>query len=285
MARCRVFGVLSAVWICGAMLVFAACPVHAEPLQLRYALYAGGLRAIDFSVQLEHETDLYTIDFDAQSSGFLARLVTFSMVARSAGKTSGARVQPQEFRTFTAWEDNPLRRVKLLYQPDGQVEAAVEPPPEDDERDPVPVSETLGTLDPLSGLLSLLGSLQGGNDCKAEIPVFDGRRRYDLVSEGLEVRTLEASSYAPYAGPALRCQVALKRSAGFWKDKKRQDRLFDDVSVYIAALSPGGRKLPVRLEADNAVFAIRAHLIEASLGSKRLLGECDPETVGLIEAC
>jgi len=80
-----IFGVASAGWFCSVLLLSAASlpgpsfAADSEPLKLRYALYAGGLRAIDFNVQLERDAEIYEIEFDAQSSGFLARLVTFSM--------------------------------------------------------------------------------------------------------------------------------------------------------------------------------------------------------------
>ena len=124
--------------------------------------------------------------------------------------------------------------------------AVVTPAPEK-ERDVVPDALQQATVDPLTASL-----LTVGTECRGLVPVFDGRRRYDLRLEELPPATVPWSRGALYAGSARRCRAIVEARAGFWRDDPRDSETPTTLDYWIA--SPGERlpPVPVYLELSGA---------------------------------
>jgi hypothetical protein len=103
------------------------------------------------------------------------------------------------------------------------------------------------------------------------VPVFDGRRRYDLQYEDRGIQELKRSTYSAFAGPARACRVKQHRIAGFSTDPTDGEKA-DEASIWIADVLPGAPPMPVRIELDSSWGYVYAHLAEVtgSAGSRKL---------------
>ncbi|MDH3791872.1 MAG: DUF3108 domain-containing protein, partial [Rhodospirillales bacterium] len=106
--------------------------------------------------------------------------------------------------------------------------------------------------------------------CKGEVAVFDGRRRYDVITHDLGETILEASDVAPYGGPAVRCGVTFRPIAGFWRSARAKRSDDAQVEVFLAPMTPSTPPVPVRIHAKSAFGALRIHLVAARPAARGL---------------
>ena len=227
-----------------------------------YELWAGGLHALTFETKLTSDAPLYQVDLAVRTEGFIGRMFPFTMQARTRGEKKLDGLRPQHFGTRSRWKGND-RRVSLRYGADGSLTTEVVPPPEDDNRDPVPQAQRRGTLDPMSAILAMIEATSRTGQCSARIPVFDGRRRYDLVLRHIGPAELKPTTYSVYSGPVTECRAGFKRVAGFWNSRRFEERRLNEVRVFIAPVLDGAPPVPVRVEGKNDYLAVRAHLVDA----------------------
>ncbi|MDH3475147.1 MAG: DUF3108 domain-containing protein [Rhodospirillales bacterium] len=262
----RASAVLPGTLLLTLLLAQSLGPARAEAptgLVLAYRVYAGGFHALSFRTEVSLGSESYAARLAARSDGLLDALLRFSLEAEVAGRALAGGLAPTRFRSANRWRESGERLVEISYAPDGLPEARVEPPAEQDERDPVPDGLRRGTLDPISAVLSLVRGLAEHGRCEAKARVFDGRRRFDLLASDLGEAELAPSPAAPFAGKATRCRIGFRPVSGFWKDDRRADAGTREIEVYLARVVPGGPPVPVRLEAQNDFGALRIHLVSA----------------------
>lgn len=257
-----------------AMLALAVLIVGASPggaraegaarLNLEYAVYAGGIRALVFESEVDLSADGYSLSLNARSEGLLQRLTRFSLTAESEGAAAPGGLTPKRFRSESNWRTSSGRWVELVYGPDGFPVSRGEPAPEDDDRDPVPAALRRETVDPITALLQVVRNLQAAEGCDATLAVFDGRRRFDVTTRDGGMVELAKSEQALFSGPAQRCLLTLKPVSGFWKGRRADGRTDPKIEVFLAPAAPGGHWIPVRLHADSRFGGVRAHLVSAT---------------------
>ena len=138
------------------------------------------------------------------------------------------------------------------------------PEPENDDRTQVPQGMRTGVLDLTSGILSVIWRMQDNEACEATLPVFDGRRRYDLVFFHGGKHKLHANGYSPFVGHAIVCQLSVQKKAGFkqtdrsgWNDGDRR------ATVWMGKPFPNAPPLPIRMTLDTPFGGLVAHLSAA----------------------
>lgn len=231
------------------------------PLALGYKIYAGGLHVFSFESQVTMAPARYEMALDLRTDGWLDWLWSFSIAARTQGRAGPQGLAPQRFRTESLWRDD-QRWVEISYDAAGRPTAEVEPPPEEDERDPVPEAERVGTVDPLTAALLLVDRLMRTQSCEGAATIFDGRRSFEASVADLGEKSLTASDIAPYGGPAVACRLSVMPGKGFWKNPDYPPEP-QEVTVFLRRVVAGGPPVPVRIEADTRFGGVRAHLISA----------------------
>jgi hypothetical protein len=87
-----------------------------------------------------------------------------------------------------------------------------------------------------------------GNPCNRKLPVFDGKRRYDLDLTFDRIDTITTRNNG-YSGEAVRCKVRITPRAGMEKaklTKTMQQR--DDTRIWLAPVDSGKFYFPVRVQ-------------------------------------
>lgn len=248
------------------LLPMGAPAAMAEPLKATYRVFVGGVTALDVDATLEVSGDRYRIAVSAVTGGAIGRLFTWKTESQSDGRRLGEDLRPASHRQSSQFRGEP-RTVTLTYGPQGDVSAAVTPPPETDDREPVPPALQRGTLDPLSAVLDLLFAVGASQHCDRSLPVFDGRRRYDMMFTEVGRRIVDPSRYSIFSGVAQQCRVSYRPVAGyaksgptgrFWQRSNPADR--PPVDLWLAPVASGYPPLPVRLETDSDFGSVVVHL-------------------------
>lgn len=214
----------------------------ADGLLLSYEIRLGGFSAGTIELDATIERTRYRVRARTEGRGLVGLLTGFRSDAHSEGALDGDAVLPFAHGADNRWLGD-SRRVRIRYRSEGAPSFEAEPPPEADDRDPVPADRTIGTLDPLSAALHATLAAQAGRACEGRLDIFDGRRRYALH---FQERRQEAE--------LVRCRIALERIAGLSHDPwLPMVQPIETADLWIAPLRDGLPPIPVRLEAETGL--------------------------------
>ena len=226
---------------------------------LDYKIYIGGLEALAATVTIGEDPAHYDVEIKAVTAGAIGRMMPWTIDIASRGNVAGEILQPVEHAQHNNFQGKE-RSVVLRYDGHGGfIDRRVVPDAQEDQRDEVPADQTSNTLDIVSGVFAGLRAVDRTGSCNSRVPVFDGRRRFDLVYSDDGHETMEASGVAMYAGDALKCAVKVEPGAGYWK--KNQKKFFTrrvngedqvvPIEVYIARVGAAKVEVPVRIESAS----------------------------------
>jgi hypothetical protein len=214
----------------------------AETAQLDYAVYFGAVETIAIETRLALSDVGYQISLRGHTTGMLDWLLDWRMDAETRGSLATG-LQPER-HLAEVHQHGRLREVALRFAHDGAIDATVAPSPEADDREPVPPALRRGALDPMSAVLLLART-----GCGRTVPVFDGRRRYDLEMADGGAVVLQPGEHGPYGGAARLCEFRFKPIAGYQKDGARDAARH--YRGWLASALPGFPPVPVRVEAEG----------------------------------
>jgi len=117
----------------------------------------------------------------------------------------------------------------------------------DQEIKPVPNKLRSGALDPISAFIAARNEILIGGQSDFRIPIYDGRRRYDLLGE---VDLPETIWIRGSDRDLIRVRVAIEPLFGF--DKKRTGRM--QKSSGKAYFTPDDRFLPIQIVVNGALI-------------------------------
>lgn len=263
---CRPFG--AAVVALSAALAFAV-PARAEPVSAQYEVYFGGLHVLNAEATWERGAGSYRLIAEAETQGFLGWLTAWKGTTESRGRIAGGKVVPGHHLNWGTDDDSEegARLVEISYDRRGEVIGTLVQPAQDWEgRHPLPPDAGKGTLDPLSVIAGLGELLQAGGRCEGTFPVFDGRKRYDLIVSDAGERVLEPTSYSIYAGPARGCKLDYKMLGGHKIERSKYVETARDRIVWVASPAEGAPPIPVRLEIETAYGSLMGHLTGFATG-------------------
>ncbi|HYA65079.1 MAG TPA: DUF3108 domain-containing protein [Burkholderiaceae bacterium] len=161
------------------------CAYAQSSLNASYRISLLGITVGHGIWQLEIDNNRYWETADARISGLASKLISGEGHASTQGVLISNRPQPTAFEADIK-TDAEIDNITMMFDASGVTDLAVEPPlPAELKRQQVPVTDAdrKGVLDPLTSLLIVPDSsdLLTPQACQNRIPVFDGRRRYDLA--------------------------------------------------------------------------------------------------------
>jgi hypothetical protein len=246
-------------------MVFAAAGEARAVDRLGYEIYLGGLHVGSLDVRIERSAERYQLELDGKARGIVEWVTSFSGRLVASGATGeGGALLPRSYSERVSFRGD-ARRVEVGYSDEGGVvDVRADPPPDKDDRDPVPQDLLKEAIDPLTGLIDAAQRAMAVGSCDAQIPLFDGRRRLDMQVTDGGVDTLKADGLSRFAGPARRCSFKVTVLAGAKKSQTRWNRPEDrgrTHTSWIAEARPGGPVVPVRIEAEGAYGWLVVHLV------------------------
>jgi hypothetical protein len=237
-----------------------------RPIMTTYDVYVGGLHFITADILFEEQADHYETHVHGRTAGFLYKLLKWDGIVVAQGRIKGDRFVPASFVNLDSWR-NKLKKTEIDFDNKGDIKVSFDPA--QTTSNPVSDAEKHGALDPVAALLQMLGHIAVAKDCTVSVPVFDGKRRFDLHGADQGMEYVDETDYGAYTGQARRCDVDFTMIAGEWKEKDKDHRFWehadgqparDPFHVWLA--SPGKElpELPIRLESTSAWGNIVAHL-------------------------
>ncbi len=255
-----------------AVLVISAPPAAASArdadVGLYYKVYVGGFHVGDLNFDIGLRPRKFDVEANIKSTGMIGRMFPWSMKAYSNGAFAGdGRVSPIAAGQSNNWRGKE-RYIDLSFEKGVARVKRIRPTPDADDRDRVPENLRAGALDLTSAIMTIIARMDSQAECAAQVPVFDGRRRFDLVVEPDGVDSLKPNRYSPFGGATTNCIVWLDKKAGFkrrdssgWNDSDRKAR------VWLGRAFGDAPPVPIRLTFDTPFGALIAHLNKATMVS------------------
>ncbi|WP_083901579.1 DUF3108 domain-containing protein [Azospirillum sp. B4] len=252
-----------------------APPQH---LRLGYDVYVGGLKMGRMTLETEISGPNYRVTVAAEAGDLLARLIKWSYTAEADGQFGGVNgVAPRHFHSLRTLRDKTWDATLAYAAPYGTTQTAVTftqtPPPSADDVNAVPPDQRPGTVDLLSAAAAISRHAESGT-CTSRLPVYDGRRRYDVLMEDRPARRIEKSDYTVFEGEAIGCRVSILPVAGFRPASRGSQNFWTAApdgkprgfDLWIGRPLPGGPVVPVRLEAGELFFThVIGHLAQVEV--------------------
>jgi hypothetical protein len=254
------FSTIPAICLSG-LLAFGGQSAIAKSIDLKYRIFVGGLETGEVKLFINHGKDTYHVKSEIRSLGLVDVLIKFRSNSFSRGRITNNIVSPLRHEAHNMWRGDP-RSVVMSYNEKGPDMVEVAPSPKDDDRLPVKDEMKLATVDALSAaLVTSLSALSEENRCNKSVPIFDGRRRYNIHIKGETEQVVEGPVFS---GDAYRCKLVIERIAGHSNSPWMPQSDDESGNVWFARLAPAWTPIPVRFEADIGMGSVVIHLVHAS---------------------
>jgi hypothetical protein len=186
-------------------------PDTSTGLLVHYRIALGGFNLGNAEINAQFDRNEYELAAAIRTDGIADQFFATSFDLTSQGQFRAGSVRPAQFVSTYASEDSG-RTVQLTYG-SGIPEMVAEPAYGDGFGPHIRPTDIQRTQDPLSALL-VPTVTENANPCERSLPLFDGRRRYDLRLSA-DGETNLTSDDGGYSGPAVRCAVRMMPIAGY----------------------------------------------------------------------
>ena len=239
----------------------SAQPDMAQSERLAYNLKIGGIHIADFLAEFDESDTSYRTMLTMETKGlarwfqdFRAEVTGFGTMSMETGR--GPVPVPRQFdRAWAASEIaasltiayDPVTGLALpeerIFNPLTGEDIALEDMEWNRDRDPpppVPDDLRMGVFDPMAAFVAARRHILNTGDNEFRIPIYDGRRRYDLVGEVEAPRSFWIKSQDVELVPVL---AGIDPVFGF--DEERMDRIREGRGRLL--FSPDHRFIPVQV--------------------------------------
>ena len=234
----------------------AEAGVSPTKLEVAWSIYVAGLGVGKMVMSATLKGDDYSAVSSVATSGLVQVIWESKIKAESEGTIQDGKVVPVIYKSRNQMPDK-LQTVDLLYEA-GFPATLVANPIYNTARFPVTDEQKTGTIDPLSAMVAAAAGVTASaeNPCGTVLPVFDGKRRYDIRMKYMRtIQVMEGEH--PYRGSALACQLEYVQIAGFKPSLDPEDREFPVIHVELAQVQrPDAPEhpllVPLKVWADTA---------------------------------
>ncbi len=236
-------------------------------MRLRYSVYAAGVNMVDIDSKMDLRSNWYRLDLAYHTVGLLSLIIHNQSESFAQGSFTAQRAQPLRFANWGTLRGSP-RRMVIDYV-SGQPLVREQVPENDHDREPVPVGMLRGTVDTLSAIATLVRQVSATGRCDGRASTFDGRRLLEITSHTVGEERLETEDRSSFSGLALRCDFEGRQLAGFQPDDEADERAkIHHIQAWLASVTPGGPRLPVRVVFETRWFANATAYLTAADGGE-----------------
>lgn len=238
-----------------AVAMAAPTKVEKHDLSLTYDLYLAGLNVAEASVRADLGASTYRARSSLKTNGLISLFLRSHLQATVEGERDAqGRFRPISFESVIDSSGND-KGIRIEYDDNAPRQVTYTPPAKRRPYDIEPTQQ-LGTIDPMTAALVALSPMIRDRICDRMIPVYDGRRRYNLIFKSPEADI--PPPIAPRPGTKIvHCEGFYERVAGF-KPKHMTGRLAFPFDIWFEVEDAG----PVRaLRASGQTNFGPAHAI------------------------
>lgn len=237
--------------IAGLLLpVFAGAAQAQTKFEARYGISFAGIPIGKGEWSVELRPDAYTMTASGSASGLITALISGEGSIGARGTIRDGKLSPSTFTSLLKREDEKSETRMTLDN--GQVkQIAPASEPADKERVPVTDAHRSGIVDPLSAMM--ISASLDAQACQRTLPIFDGRRRFDLKLSFKRMDKVKADK--GYSGPAVVCATAFQPIAGHRANSALAKYLTEgrEIEIWFAPLTGTPLLAPFRLSIASMI--------------------------------
>ncbi len=210
---------LGSALVAAALTCAAASPAGAQDateVVARYDFHVGGFHVAEVTLDaMVADGRSYRARSSATTRGMLDVLLRGRSASESRGELVDAgRLMPMDFST--RYSSRRGRQViEIAYEDASPVSVVMEPEAGPDANHAGP-RDRLGALDPLSAAVAALIPSRSTELCNRSIPIFDGKRRFDILFLPPDpARFADGAPEPEWPLPLIRCLGVYERISGF----------------------------------------------------------------------
>lgn len=249
----------------------------AEPLRLDYDMYAGGIHAMNASILFDSTSSRYSTIFRAEIQGFLRYLLPWKGSLETKGLilySPEFQYVPQNHTRISLWPDE-IKRTEMKYDAQGNLLSSHtyfdEEGKKYDYPDDISAADPRNAPDLVTAATLWMHDAKIGKPCDARIPVFDGKRRFDLVFKPLGNETLTPSRYSSFSGDTYKCAFELdmknerdRQKNQFYKTQEKSKRKGQPPTIWMGRMKENAPLVPVKMAVYSDYGALILHLTKQS---------------------
>jgi len=238
----------------------AAAPAAAENYRFAFTGYFLNLKMAEAVGDLHWGEVRYRLAIRANARGLLDWFTEYAHESYSEGpRGPEPQVQRHRHRSSNGKEEKWL---ELAFDEGRARVVGAEPHPDAEDRPAIAPDLLRDAVDPLTAVLTAGLAMEAHDACDVRLPIYDGRRRYDMI--------LEQGGRLDYGGPAGRlpalvCALRFERIGGYGEESKKWKPIAG--KVYVQQVRPELPPLPVRLEVYTAYGTALIHMVRAAKAS------------------
>jgi hypothetical protein len=234
---------------------FSEPQVQQAPVALHatYDAYARGIPVAKAEAGFNFGPGTYQMKLGYHTTGMVGLFLHGHQLDSVIGSWHGVLASPSRFIGEGFWHG--IGRYTEIDFQRGRPITRVLVPPNVAEREPVPESLQVNTIDTLSALAELIHVVGETGRCETTVHTFDGRRAIEIEAHTVGEEVLEPTTRSSFSGKALHCVFAGQMLAGFkFGDDRARDSKPLRGSAWLAPMQAGGTPLPVRMTFETRWF-------------------------------
>ncbi len=220
-----------ALALCTATAGFAeeAKPASVTPgssFTASYDFFVGGFRIAEVDIDAEVNDKGYSATSRMATRGVLEVLLKGRVASQVAGERAAfGQLRPKGFATRYRVRTGE-QTVQMGFKDATPVKVILNPPEQAEPYHAKP-AEQRGSLDPLSAAVAALLPADSTDLCNRTIPIFDGKRRFDIIFLAPEGERFDSEAPQPeWNRPLTRCLGIYERVSGFEAEAIKAERYF-----------------------------------------------------------
>jgi hypothetical protein len=238
-----------------AIGLLGALPAAAEPVTLRYTATWAGLPAAEIHLRLDEEKADFRSQIDIKTEGMPRWFTKFRARAISEGAVAGnGFAAPRRYDAYYDLRSRKDKRISMHFVPDGGSYVAERGAEDPTEKPQLPVADRTGVVDPLTALNRMREAIRTGLAQRGgfTIPVYDGKRRFDVEQRSL---TRETAEIGGVAQRVFHLGLVLLPVAGF-KDNDPEGTPDSGPRVMDVLFSDDAHVVPLRMAVQVGWFTM-----------------------------
>ena len=249
------------------LLSITAANADGNNFRAIHSLYFGGFNFLESVTDFYANKSYYKISTESSTKGALNLVFDWKGVVNSEGIIKKSRLMPSNYKSLGRWGKE-VWITNLTYNKDGRIAfTKVSPLPDAEEIIPLPLNPEIGAIDPLSFISKFLIDATVKTNCKEEVVIFDGRRRYQLKIKEIGVKNFPKNPYNIFEGKALACELKYIPLGGQRRRNYEPENSNNLNVIYLAKPSPAAPIIPVSFSLDTNFGTLVGHLVKIeSLG-------------------
>ena len=239
------------------VLFLSALVTSAQALNVRhdFTAFIGPFNASTAEFEYDLQPKNYAVRSTVRTNGTFNVLYPFEAKYFTGGKIENDFLETSAYH-YTSQSRFNKRTKEMIYNDEGQPVFAISTKNGKEKKKEIePTPETEDTTNLQTVLAAIAHQYNNLRFCDSRIPIFDGKKRYDVIFRDEGTEDLPKSKYSPFSGKAAKCSMYIDKLGAEGDDLLWQ--LSSDRPIYFWIMEDEKAKAP---------FIARIKINETPLG-------------------